>query len=96
MCSDDGYPYFIDPYCSSKYSKQNKSSKNLCAHSVIDSVSKIDDWNNKEVFFDNWFSSLSVIKVLKNQGIRATGTVKVDRLWSLKILVQKITSNLIS
>ena len=31
MLSDDGYLYFIDPNCGSKYIGQNKASKNLCA-----------------------------------------------------------------
>ena len=70
MCSDDGYPYFIDPYCGYKYCGQNKASKNLCACSVIDCVSGIDDLSNKEVFFDNWFSFLSFIRVLIGQVVR--------------------------
>ena len=53
MCSDDSYPYFIDPYCGCKYSGQNEASKNLCARSVIDCASEIDDWRDKELFFDN-------------------------------------------
>ena len=85
MCSDDSYPYFIDPYCGCKYSGLNKASKNLCVRSVIDCASEIDDWRDKEVSFDNQFSSLSLIKILKDQGIRATGTVRADRLGSLKI-----------
>ena len=32
------------------------------------------------MYFDNWFSSFSLLKVLKDQGIRATGTIRVDRL----------------
>ena len=44
-----------------------------------------NDWSDKEVFFDNWFSSLSLIKVLKDQGTKATGTVRADRLENLKI-----------
>ena len=34
MCSDDGYPCFIEPYCGSKKSGQNKASKSLFAHSL--------------------------------------------------------------
>ena len=85
MCSDDVYPYFIDPYCDSKYSGQNKASNNICDCSVIACVSEIDNWSDKEVFFNNWFSSLSLIKVLKDQGIRAAGTIGADRLGILKI-----------
>ena len=84
-CSDDVYSYFIDSYCGFKYIGQNKTSKNLCARTVINCVSKIDDWSDKEVFFDNWFSSLSLTKVLKGQGIRAIGTFKAGRLGSLEI-----------
>lgn len=35
-------------------------------------VTKIDDRSNKEVFFNNWFSSLSLISILKECVIRAT------------------------
>ena len=34
ICSDDGYPYFIDPYCGAKYSGGN-ASKDLTARSLI-------------------------------------------------------------
>ena len=85
MCADDVYLYFVDPYCGFKYSGENKASNNLYARSVIDCVSEIDEWSDKEVFFDKWFSSLSLIKVLKDQGIRATDTVRADKLGSLKI-----------
>ena len=40
ICSDGGYPYFIDPYCGTKYSG-GKASKNLTARSVIDCILKI-------------------------------------------------------
>ena len=84
MCSDNGYPYFIDPYCGSN-SGQNKPFKNLYSGSVIHCVSEIDDWSDKEGFFDNWFSSLFIIKVLRDQGKSATGTVRADKLGSLII-----------
>lgn len=34
----------------------------------------------KEVHFDNWFSSLLLIKVLHENDICATGVVRVDHL----------------
>ena len=66
---------FVDSYCSSKYGGL-KVYKNPCARSVIDYVTKIKNWDDKEVFFDNGFTSLSVLAVLKEKGIRATGTVR--------------------
>ena len=79
ICSDDGYPYFIDPYCGAKYGG-GKASKNLTARSVIDCILEIDNWDDKDVYFDNWFTSLSLISILKEHGVRATGTVRADRL----------------
>ena len=78
-CSDDGYPYFIDPYCGANYSG-GKASKNLTARSVIDCILEIDNWDNKDVYFDNWFTSLSFISILKEHGVRANGTVRADRI----------------
>ena len=34
ICSDDGCPYFIDPYCGAKYGGGN-ASKDLTARSLI-------------------------------------------------------------
>ena len=64
ICSDDGYPYFIDPYCGAKYG-DGKALKNLTAWSVIDSILEIDNWDDKDVYFDNWFTSLFLISILK-------------------------------
>ena len=50
ICSDDGYPYFIDPYCGAKYG---------------DGKARIDNWDDKDVYFDNWFTSLFLISILK-------------------------------
>ena len=41
---------------------------------------EIDNWDDKDVYFDNWFTSLSLISILKEHGVRATGTVRADRL----------------
>ena len=79
ICSDDGYPHFIDPYCGAKYG-DGKASKNLTARSVIDCILEIDNWDDRDVYFDNWFTSLSLIAILKEHGVRATGTVRADRL----------------
>ena len=79
ICSDDGYPYFIDPYCGAKYGG-GKASKNLTTWSVIDCILEIDNSYDKDVYFENWFTFLSLISILKEHGVRATGTVRADRL----------------
>ena len=37
---------------------------------------EIDNWDDKDVYFDNWFTSLSLISILKEHRVRATGTVR--------------------
>ena len=46
----------------------------------VDCISEVENWDNKDVYFDNWFTSLSLISILKEHGVRATGTVRADRL----------------
>ena len=72
--SADAYPYFTDPYCGAKYSG-GKVSKNfcaVCARSVIDFVTEVNNWDDKQVLFHNWFLLLPLITVLKDQEIHAT------------------------
>lgn len=58
ICPDDCYPYFTDLYCTTKYSGV-KATKNLTSRSVSYFILEIDNCDNKEVFFENWFTSLS-------------------------------------
>ena len=64
----------VDPYCGKKYGR-GKELKNLSTCSVLDSATKIDDWSNKEIFFNNWFLSLSLISIFKKHGFDAIGTI---------------------
>ena len=75
ICSDDGYPYFIGANCGG-----GTASKYFSAQLVIDSILEIDNWDDKDVYFDNWFTSLSLISILKEHGVRASGKVRADRL----------------
>ena len=43
-------------------------------------MTEIGGWTDKEVYFDNWFSSFTLLKVLKGQSIRATGAIPADLL----------------
>ena len=81
--SDNGYPYFIDLPCEAKYCG-GKAPENHTVPSVIDCALEGDNSDDKEVFFDNWFTSLPLVSVLKEQGIRTTGTVKhivLEKTW---------------
>ena len=82
-----GYPYWVDPYCGRKYTFEK--STGLTMRSVFDCVAEIDDWSDKEVYFDNWFSSYKLINVLTNHVIAATGTVSVDRCGDAPTVAKK-------
>ena len=84
ICSDDVYPYFIVfnfillynlilslLYCGAKYGG-GKASKNLTGWSVINCILEIDNWDDKDMYFDNWSTSSSLISILKEHGVRAT------------------------
>ena len=82
LCSDKGHPYFADRYCGKKYGG-SKESKNLSTRSVLDSVTKNEDWSDKEVSFSITGYCLFPWSVFwKNVGFGtiATGTIRADRL----------------
>lgn len=79
LISDYGYHYFLDPYCKAKYGG-GKLSKNLCAGSVLDCITEISDWSEKEVYFDKRTSSILPLQVLKTESIPANGTIRADLL----------------
>lgn len=88
MCLDDGYLYFVDPYFGKKNGR-GMESKNLSAHWVLDCVTEIDDWGNKEVLFNNWLLFFSLITVLKEPGILATGPIHVNYLGKYLLINKK-------
>ena len=47
--------------------------------------------SNKDhkVYFDNWFSSVELVKTLKGRGIRAVGTIRKNRLAGCKLALDK-------
>ena len=56
LTSSDGCPYFIGPYRGKKHGG-GKDPKNLSACSVLNCITEIVDWCNKEAYFDSWLSS---------------------------------------
>lgn len=46
---------------------------------VIDLVKGLPGHKNHKLFFDNWFTSLCLVKKLKCKGFLCVGTVRVDR-----------------
>ena len=48
---------------------------------------------NLRVFFDNWFSTLSLICQLRSMGILATGTFRSNRIVACQLMAEKDLKN---
>ena len=61
---------FLQPCFKAKYG----GGKSVLALSLI-MLHKMPDWSHKEVYFENWFSSMSLLQVFKRESILAAGTI---------------------
>ena len=79
VCGSDGFCYKFDLYCG-KEERAELRDQPLGTRVVLDMLSVVSDPSGHEVFFDNFFTSRTLLSRLKEQGIRATGTVRENRL----------------
>ena len=79
ICGSDGYCYKFDLYCG-KEERPELRDQPLGSRVVLDMLSVVSDPAGHEVFFDNFFTSRTLLAHLKERGIRATGTVRENRL----------------
>lgn len=80
LCSATEYNYSFDTYCGAKTKTDNNGKKvetlPLGSQVVLDLLEMVAIPSDHCVFFDNFFTSHSLLKILKNKGYRATGTVR--------------------
>ena len=78
MSSSTGYCYTFDVYCGRS---ENKTANSLPLGSkvVLDLIEKIENPALHVLYFDNFFSSHSLLQILKDKNFRATGTVRENR-----------------
>ena len=69
------YDFFL--YCGANSTKFGDSSTRSCALELCETIPMNQ---NYKLFFDNWFSTLSLCVELKNMGILTTATLRKDRL----------------
>lgn len=72
LCSSDGFPYNFDIYCG----KDGKRTTPLGSHVVNTMLSPVSNKAQHVVFFDNFFTSHTLLTNLAAEGIRACGTVR--------------------
>ena len=68
--------YKFIPYAGAE---QKKSEYGLGTKVVLELLSIIDNYNNYNVFFDNFFSSYKLFSILKEKGVFATATIRENR-----------------
>lgn len=77
LSSSSGYCYMFNVYCG----KGNDTRQvPLGAHVVLTFMNQIADPERHIVFFDNYFSTFDLLVTLKEKGIKATGTIRENRL----------------
>lgn len=79
ITSSCGYLYEFDTYCGAKTVERQKESLPLGSRVVHDLLANIPHPTDHIVFFDNFFTSYDLLRILKEQGFKATGTVRERR-----------------
>ena len=77
ICSDDGYQFKVIPY-------QGKAVRNrdgpLGTRVVKELLGVVTDTRRYDVYFDNFFTSLTLLEDLKTKSLPATGTIRSNKL----------------
>ena len=79
LCGADGFCHKFDLYCG-KETRPELQGKPLGSRVVLDMVSAVEDPKSHCLFFDNFFTSRPLLSELKSKGMRATGTVRENRM----------------
>ena len=83
LASSGGYPYRVELYTGKNTGQSDNSqteSLGLGGDVVLRLLDCLQAPQQHEVYFDNFFSSYGLITTLREKGIRATGTVRDNRL----------------
>ena len=76
-CSDTGYCFNFDLYEGKKATELPISG--LGASVVLNMIAKVNVPSDHIFYFDNFFTSFDLIKVLTERSISASGTVRINR-----------------
>nr|CAH7761370.1 unnamed protein product [Callosobruchus chinensis] len=65
LCSPTGYCYNFDTYCGAAVGNQKASALPLGSQVVLEMLDVVDVPSDHEIFFDNYFTSYSLMQTLK-------------------------------
>ena len=89
MCNEDRYLYNFAPYLG----KENDPNNELLGIRVIKNLTSIipkEEVTNHEIFFDNFYTSIEVLKHLGNNSLKATGTIRENCTKKCPLISSKV------
>ena len=91
LCGEDGYPYKINIYTGKKSSQRSDEPLGQrVVLNLLELVTNLSEPKYLEVYFDNFFSSTELLKLLSDQGFIATGTIRENRTdGATKLMISK-------
>lgn len=88
LCGADGFCHKFDLYCG-KDTRPELQNKPLGSRVVLDMISAVSDPESHCLFLDNFFTSRALLSELRDKGMRATGTVRENRMEKCPLKTQK-------
>ena len=88
-CSKDGVLHQFEVYQGAK-SEHNNSHLGMAGNVVMDMTSLLQEGKSYKIFADNLFSSINLVKSLRERGMHYVGTVRENRLKGCSLRPEKI------
>ena len=80
LCGEDGYPYKMNIYTGNNSSQRSDEPLGQrVVLNLLELVTNLSEPKYHEVYFDNYFSSAELLKLLSDQGFIATSTIRGNR-----------------
>ena len=87
LAGDDGYPFKVSPYQGKEYTAEGKE---LLGPKVVkDLISIVENPKQHELYFDNFFTSVPLLTDLRENDIKATVTIRSNRLKETTLIDDK-------
>jgi hypothetical protein len=79
LAGPDGFPYAMSIYTGRSEKQPLNPLGFRVVSQLLDNVKKLSTPSKHSVFFDNFFTSYSLLRQLKEDGFKATGTIRSNR-----------------
>lgn len=87
LCSSNGYLYNFEPYCGKNEAMEGPLGVRVITNLI--SAIPADQYENHELFFDNFFTSHDIMCKLRELKMKATGTIRENRTQKCPLVSSK-------